>query len=176
MVHKAKAGLMVQRNERAGVSTSVVLGTPERNSQDRRAVALAYAARGWNGKRIADAIGVDDATICRWRSEQWWIDGMAAAVDRIIREPTALFNERVPAALEKLDVRMADDGRPDVQMRAVTEVSDRAFGKPAAVAGGGSSVVVNIVFAPSTLEGVNPYITYDSGDVVEGEAHAIEDA
>ena len=171
MVHKSKAALLVQRNE--GQAMVGKGNAQQRSAQDHRAVAVVYAARGWSNTRIAEAMGVGAETVCRWRAEPGWQPALDAALDRIIREPTALFNERVPAALEKLDVRVADDSRPDVQMRAVTEVFDRAFGKPAAVAGGTSGVVVNIVFGAVAPPGDNPYITYDSADVVEGEAHVI---
>ena len=176
MVHKAKAVLLVQRNEQPRVNGQHPASgvTSEPQAQDHRSVAVAYAARGWNNTRIGELLGIDDSTVSRYRKEPWWQPALDAALDRIIREPTALFNERVPAALEKLDVRMADDARPDVQMRAVTEVFDRAFGRVPTQSQGGSAVVVHIVFAPSVAEGPNPYITYDSGDVVDGEAHAIE--
>ena len=175
-MHRGKADLLVQRNEPVNATQYVPVKVVDgAQSQDQHNAAIVYAARGWSNIKIAEVLCVHPDTISHWRTEPWWQPNLQKALDRILREPTEAFGCRVPDALQTLDMLVALKDKPEVQMRAVSEVFDRAFGKAPVRGAEHAGVVVNIVFAPNPTDGPNPHITYDSAEVVDSEAHVIED-
>ena len=111
---------------------------PAFDDSDRR--AWAERALKATDSEIAFEAGVQVETVRAWRA-RWQLKkgkGMrgrrvgqkdVATVD-MKRSLAAACRQRLPRILEVLEARLADDGEPELQLRAAGMLLDRGWGKP----------------------------------------------
>lgn len=96
----------------------------ERWPDDKRMEALNVFAVTGSYTKAEQHTGIPNNTICQWREEDWWVDGLARIREEKQEEHRAMFVELQEQAIEQAKAKL-----PDATAQQAATIAGIAFDK-----------------------------------------------